>query len=225
MALQLDYGVQGYLATADDLFLVVHTLSELVRKAVWFWPKENIKIGEISKLRECKLGVCDVVTQWPWWSRYKDATVDALREIANRTNSSVVMRACYQRLLFENGAADRANAAFSDIYYIPRKLSQEFIEIVDVFLRHRVFLEIGVATTIRCLVAPTDVQPLLGDAIWGWATRMHPMVHFNTKSLYEKGYYHPVKWGFLARGSTEYIQLYCTKVLPYVHDRLARTID
>ena len=224
MALQLDYAVQGYLATADDLFLVVHTLSELARKAVWFWPNEWFRISEISKLRECKLGVCDVVPHWPWWRRYKVATVDALIEIANRKNSSVVMRACYQRLLFENGAADRANGAFSDIYYIPSKLSQEFLEIVDVFLRHRVFLEIGVATTIRCLVAPTDVQPLLGDAIWD-NTRMHPMMHFNTKSLYGKSYYHPVKWGFLARGSTEYIQLYCTKVLPYVHDRLARTID
>ena len=62
------------------------------------------------------------------------------------------------------GAADRANAAFSDIYYIPSKLSQEFLEIVYVFLRHKVFLEIGVATTIRCLVAPTNVQPLLGYA-------------------------------------------------------------
>ena len=225
MALQLDYAVQGYLATADDLFLVVHTLSELARNAVWFRPKENIKIGEISKLRECKLGMCDVNSRWSWWKPYQSATVDALREIANRTNSSVVMRACYQRLLFENGAADRANAAFSDIYYIPSKLSQEFLEIVDVFLRHMVFLEIGVATTIRCLVAPTNVQPLLGEAIWDWATRMHPRVHFKTKSLYEKSYYHPVKWGFLARGSTEYIQLYCSKVLPYVHDRLARTID
>ena len=171
---------------------------------MWFSLNEWIRISEISKHHKCKQGVCDIEAQWVWWSLYKDATVDALREIANRTNSYVVMRACYRRLLPENGAADRANAAYSDIYYIPSKLSQAFLEIVDVFLRHRVFLEIGVATTIRCLVAPTDVQPLLEDVVWDWTRPIHPKVHFKTKSLYGKSYYHPVKWGFLARGSTEY---------------------
>ena len=225
MALQMDYAVHGYLAAADDLLLVVHTLSELVTKAVWYRPKKSIRIGEISKLRECKLGMCDFYPHWPWWKDYQNATIDALREIANRRGSSAIMRECYQRLLSENGAADRPNGAVSDIYYIPSKLSQEFLEIVDVFLRHKVFLEIGVPTTIRCLVAPTDVQPLKGVAIWDMETRVQPWLHFKTKSLVGKSYWHPLKWGFLARGSTEYSQLYCTKVLPYLHDRLARTID
>ena len=224
-ALRLDYAVDGYLSAADDLLLAVHTLSELTTKAVWYRPKNSIRIGEISKLRECKLGMCDFYPHWKWWKDYQNATVEALKEIANRTHSSAIMHAGYQRLLSSNGAADRPNGGFADIYYIPSKLSREFLELVDVFLRHRVFLEIAVPTIIRCLVAPTDVVEIRGVAVNDVARRLQPWKYFTTQSLVGKSYWHPLKWGILAGGSVEYSKLYCTKVLPYLHDRFARSID
>ena len=117
MAVQIYFAVQGYLVASDDLLLVVHTLSTLSRKAVWFVP--HVHIGEISKLTECKRGVCGLPApvwhKWNWWAMYQNATTNALAEIASRRSSSTVMNACYQRLLFENGAIERANGAFTDI--------------------------------------------------------------------------------------------------------------
>ena len=225
MALQLGYHVQGYLAVADDLLLLVHTLSDLTTNAVWFIPKKNIRIGEISRLRECRLGMCDFYPHWDWWRDYQTATTNALAEIANRRSSSAILQTCYQRLLSSNGAANRANGGPSDIYYIPSKLSQDFLELVDIFLRHNVFLEIAVPTIIRCLAPAIDVQPLLGEEMLDFKSRIQPWLYFKTKSLGGKSYFHPLKWGFLAQGSTEYTNLYCSKVLPYLHDHLARVID
>ena len=227
MALQIDYAVQGYLVASDDLLLVVHTLSKLSRKAVWFVP--HVQIGEMSKLTECKRGVCGLPApvwhKWNWWAMYQNATTNALAEIASRRSSSTVMNACYQRLLSENGAIERANGAFSDIYYIPSQFSQDFIELADLFLHHKVLIEIAVPTIVRCLVASKDVQPLIGKERWG-KMKMEPWKYVKTNSLGGDSYSHPIKWGFLARGGpTELIKLYCTKVLPYLHDRSARKLD
>ena len=227
MALQMDYAVQGYLVVSDDLLLVVHTLSKLIRKAVWFVP--YVQIGEISKLTECRQDVCGFPAEWwfkqNWWEKYQIATTNALAEIANRRSSSTVMNACYQRLLSENGAIERANGAFSDIYYIPSQFSQDFIELADLFLHHKVLIEIAVPTIVRCLVASKDVQPLIGKLKQG-TIKMEPWKYVKTNSLSGESFVHPIKWGFLARGGpTELIKLYCTKVLPYLHDRSARKLD
>ena len=227
MALQLNYAVQGYLVASDDLLLVVHTLSKLTRKAVWFVP--YVQIGEISKLTECKQNVCGLpASAWcnqNWWAKYQSETTNALTEIANRRSSSFVMNACYQRLLFENGATERANGAFSDIYYIPSQFSQDFIELLHLFLHHKVLVEIAVPTIVRCLVASKDVQPLFGKQRTG-KDKMEPWKYVMTNSLGGDSYSHPIKWGFLARGGpTELIKFYCTKVLPYLHDRFARKLD
>ena len=200
MALQIDYAVQGYLVASDDLCLVVHTLSKLSRKAVWFVP--HVQIGEISKLTECKRGVCGLPApvwhKWNWWAMYQNTTTGALAEIASRRRSSTVTNACYQRLLFENGAIDRANGALTDIYYIPSQFSQYFIELADLFLHHKVLIEIAVPTIVRCLVASKDVHPLIGKERWG-KMKMEPWKYVKTNSLGGDSYSHPIKWGFLTR--------------------------
>ena len=214
MALQIDYAVQGYLVASDDLLLVVHTLSKLSRKAVWFVP--HVQIGEISKLNECKRGVCGLPApvcglpapvcglpapvwhKWNWWAMYQNATTDALAEIASRRSSSTVANACYQRLLFEDGAIERANGALTDVYYIPSQFSQYFIELADLFLHHKVLIEIAVPTIVRCLVASKDVHPLIGKERWG-KIKMEPWKYVKTNSLGGDSYSHPIKWGFLTR--------------------------
>ena len=149
---------------------------------------------------------------------YKKSTTRTLAEIASRRNSSTVMNACYQRLVRENGAAHRANGAFSDIYYIPSNYSQDFIELTELFLHHNVLVEIAVPTIVKCLTPSADVEHLRGDERWG-GDKMTPWKFIRSNNLGGKSYSHPVKWGFMARGaSTQYNQLYCATVLPYLHE-------
>ncbi|KAK2191655.1 hypothetical protein NP493_48g03020 [Ridgeia piscesae] len=126
------------------------------------------------------------------------------------------MHAGYQRLLSSNGAADRPNSGISDIYYIPSKLSREFLELVDVFLRHRVFLEIAVPTIIRCLVEPTDVVKIRGVAVNDVAVRKHPWMYIKTQSLLGRAtgipssgeFWRVVQWNTLSCTAPRFSHIY-----------------
>ena len=226
MALQMGYEVEGVLAAADDLLILVPTLSHLIRNAVLFQPLNVTHICDISRLLECKHDKCNVPATWFWWKPYKAQTTAALKEIENGKNSSAIIRTCYERLLSGNGAANRANAAFSDMFYIPSKLSQAYVELADVFLRHDVFLEIAVATIIRCMPESAGIQPLLGEVLWK-EQRNDPGRHFNSDIIRGKNFFHPMKWGSLANRAAHNrpTRLFCTKVLPYLHDPLGRLTD
>ena len=69
----------------------------------------------------------------------------------------------------------------------------------NLFLHHKVLIEIAVPTIVRCLVASKDVQPLIGKERWG-KMKMEPWKYVKTNSLGGDSYSHPIKWGFLARG-------------------------
>ena len=228
MALQMGYdSINGYLTASDDVLMVLHTIAQLKKNALWFVP--HVQVGELNKdLTECTKGKCGVRGPgWHrlnWWQMYKKSTTRTLAEIASRRNSSTVMNACYQRLVRENGAAHRANGAFSDIYYIPSNYSQDFIELSELFLHHNVLVEIAVPTIVKCLIPSADVEHLRGDERWG-GDKMTPWKFIRSNNLGGKSYSHPVKWGFMARGaSTQYNQLYCATVLPYLHDHKSATL-
>ena len=223
MALQMDYNVRGILVASDDLLLLVNTLAGLNKQAMWYVPKEIIRTGDLPTLKECKYGRCNDKPGWVPWEKYKTVTMNALAEIANNTKSAT-MRQCHQRLLDVNLKSARANGALSDVCYIPRKLWHEYVEIFEVFLRHKVFLEIAVPTTINCLGVAADRQPLIGEA-HAPPKKAKPWVYFQTKESRGRSYFHSIKWGYLARNVTEYNTLYCTKIMPYLHDRLATPID
>ena len=231
-AMQMGYDVQGVLVASDDLLLLVHRLSDMRRDLVWYVPKIHTLTGDFTNFLQCKYGSCNIKSVWVPWEKYKKVTMAALSEIRD-SNKSATMSACYRRLLSENGSPERANAALADIFYIPRKLWQSYTDFFEVFLRHKVFLEIAVPTIIRCLGANADIdlQPLFGDAKWG-KHRDKPWQYFIPTRW--KSFYHPIKWGFIgktSKGRTDsttiglYKNLFCNKIMPYLHDRLATPID
>ena len=222
-ALKMDYNVRGILVASDDLLLLVNTLARLKKQAMWYVPKETIYTGDLHTLKECRYGNCKYNPGWVPWHKYKRVTMNALAEIANNTKSAT-MRQCHQRLLGVNGAPMRANGALSDVFYIPRSLWRKYVDVFELFLRHKVFLEIAVPTTIKCLVDAKDVDPLIGEAHW-FNNKFNPWVYFKTKESRGRSFFHSIKWGYLARNVSEYNTLYCTKIMPYLHDRLATPID
>jgi len=223
-AVDMHYSVAGYLAMADDILLPVHPLSKLMdahRGVTWYLPPGEVRVGEVLKLRECRLGMCDFHPHWDWWEEYRPNIIQLFYKIHKLENYSPLVHRCHKQLIQLNNADMRPCGGYSDIYYIPKRIAGDFSELAKLFLQHSIFLEIAVPTIIRCLETPEDIQPLQGKQLWE-RDRTSPWIYFTPRDLVGKHYLHPTKWSGLARGDSNATEFYCNKVMPFMHDPYAR---
>jgi hypothetical protein len=226
-AVKMNYNVEGYLTISDDLFISALAVKPKMdfMNSVWFLPKKQIRIGEILKLRECRLGMCDFYPHWTWWEEFRPAVIQLFYTFQKIAPQSPVVHQCYSQLKAVNGADFRPCGGYSDIYYIPKRLASSFSVLVDIFLKHQVFLEIAIPTIIQCLEVPEEVQSLEPLVLWE-EDRIFPWKYFTPKDMIGKHFMHPTKWGFLAdkksNVSAEVTDFYCKKIVPFMHDPYGR---
>ena len=167
-ALRMNFPVDGYLFASDDLLLLPVPLSRLGADRVWFVPANEIRIGDLDTLRECHLGMCDFHPHWDWWATYKSATIEALGRMSELARFSPLLFRCLAKLRQHNGVGlsqIRVNGAYSDIFYIPSRIADEFADVAEVFAESGVFLEIAVPTVLQCIEPLDNFQPLPGKDI------------------------------------------------------------
>jgi hypothetical protein len=217
-AITMNYrGIGGYLVVADDMFLLPHSLRHYDKNSIWFMV-DGIRIGEITKLRECRLGMCDFHPHWHWWADYQHATINALKGL-KKQNSDTFYK-CHQQLVRLNGGEMRPNARNADIYFVPVRLEQQVSELFGHFLEHRVFVEIAVPTVLNCLSGKGDAQHIPGVLNWEESRDMS-WLFFNNKHLLGKRFLHPTKWSRIET-FTEMKELYCAKLIPFLFDPYGR---
>ena len=214
------YTVDGYLFIADDLLLLLNPVSNLPHDRVWFIPEKEIRTGDMKVLRECQFGMCDFFPSWVWWKDYRNESISVLTDMKQKGEKFWIFNRCFNDLKRINGAELRLNGGYSDIYYIPHRLSSDFLELSHLFLDHRVFLEIAVPSVIRCLTS-TDIEPLPGLRNW-FESRDHPWNFFSRSHLFGQTCLHPVKWSRMNEGSHNLTSMFCDYVIPYTFDPLAR---
>lgn len=221
-AILMRYQVDGYLVIADDLLLLINQLVHFPRNVVWHLPRSELRIADLTTLRECRLDMCDFYPHWHWWEDYVAEMLKLLRIFRDEQWSSPVVHRCYSELVRLNGAEFRANGGYSDVYYIPSRLAEDFADLAQMFLREKIFLEIAVPTIVRCLELPEDIHALRGKSVWD-LDRDQPWKYFVRSQLFEKVYLHPTKWSGLVNDSVpELVSLYCDYVIPFQFDPYAR---
>ena len=221
MAVDFHYSVEGYQIIADDVLLALYKLRDLRSHLVWFMPQKDVRIGDVRKLRECRLGMCDFHPRWNWWESYQNEVLNALFDLEAKSRSSRTAYRCHYQLLRLTGGPLRAYRAFSDTYYIPSRTAEDFAYLAKIFRKHNVFLEITIPTIIQCLENPEDIEPLPGLLMWE-ENRDRPWEHFTVKEFRLNTFMHPVKWGYLDTGEPGYAEYFCTKIVPFMHDRYGR---
>lgn len=122
---------------------------------------------------------------------------------------------CARSLQTVTGGPYRALGGNTDFYYVPSTLVEPLLPVFHHFLRHKVFLEIAVPTSIHCVSYKVNV--LKGKLDWT-ETRDEPWLHFDLASLRGVAFMHPVKWGYAARGDIDFRDFYCDKVLPLIYN-------
>lgn len=222
-AINMHFPVEGYLVISDDLLVSVYKTFDLRRFLSWYVPSKEVKTADITKLKECRLGMCDFYPHWYWWEAYQTEVLKLLSRMEREQYSSSVVNRCYRQLMVLNGGQHRVNGAYSDIYYIPDRIASEFSILTSLFLEEDIFLEIAIPSILRCLENTDDMEVLRGIASWE-VERDFAWVSFTKQKFLGKSYLHPTKWSYLARGVPKFKDLYCDKILPYVHDRNGRLV-
>ena len=167
-AVRMNFVVDGFLFASDDLLLLPVPLSRLSGDRVWFVPANEIRIGDLDSLRECRLGMCDFHPHWDWWADYKSATIEALDRMVQLARHSPLFYRCLAKLCEQNGVGRshiRVNGAYSDIFHIPSRIAHNFANVAEIFAEYGVFLEIAVPTVLQCIEPLEKFQPLPGKDI------------------------------------------------------------
>jgi len=159
---RMNFHATGYLFASDDLLLFPSFIAKLPDDSVWFLPQKEIRVGDLATMRECNLGMCDFYMRWTWWEDYRNATINALNTLSSSCSVSSVLCNCYLELERLNGQTMRANGGYSDIFYVPNHLMNNFAKLAAVFLESGVFVEIAIPTVLRCVQSPQDVQSMPG---------------------------------------------------------------
>ena len=221
MVMSMRYNTTGYLVMADDILLSILGMQGFPSNQIWYLPKSDIKIADITTFRECRLGICDFYPRWNWWLAYKNQTTEVYKELFGNQQQSSFLEMCKERLRTFTGASERVCGAYSDIYYIPKRYVYSFTQLIQPFYKHRVFCEITIPTILQSIEQADQIYPLQGHIEWS-SNREFPWLYFNNHYLLDKVFLHPVKWSYIDDGSSEHAQFFCTNVLPFLHDRFGR---
>ncbi len=208
-AINMHYPVEGILFLADDLSLAPANIKNFQHDSTWFVPVWDTINDDIRD---------PIIHQWGF-HRYKQDHLRFWDRIEKDQESSPVLQQCFYNLIARNGDTHRVNGGFADLYYIPRRITQEFAFLGSIFLEQNIFLEIAVPTIIQCLDGLDNVDVLDGE--YRNENNHFPWMKFVDPKFKGRSYLHRTKWSFLAGNDphkTMYQHFYCNRILPWVHD-------
>ncbi len=216
-AINMNYSVAGYLFTSDDMIFSISKISTFDKNKTWFFPVWDSAMDDVMD---------PIVWQWGF-KRYRYKIRSVIRRMAKHENDSSVIGQCYNQLKELNRGPFRVNGGLADLYYIPKRLAPQFSVLGSIFFEEEVFLEVAVPTIVQCIESLTNVVELVGE--YRRSDRNEPWLKFTKKRFFDRSYMylHPTKWATLSldtqsRKTALLRQLYCTKVLPWLHDPLGR---
>ena len=199
-AMEVHRNYTGYLLINDDILLNPWTLDDLNQNKVWEGPKQPITIGKVGRIRK-----------WYWWKH----PLWGLPKCLLAKNESIIKHPDLLSLEYNNTLAasneinteNRIKGCYrgrSDVLYIPRQFSEQFIALSKIFYKHDVFLEIAIPTIVRMIVdESTSRQLMRGVYLPG---RVNDTLIRNTNNLWslykeQLHFIHPVKMNYMDNGT------------------------
>jgi len=173
---------QGYLFLMDDLLLNYWNLTKFDKNKVWF-----IKF-------QSKHNVVDVINSdrkdW-WWGRQfgKERCASAWQELSDRFKN---------RLEKTLGVRNAFVGGNSDIYYVPKRLVEDYVEIFNIMSNNEVFLELAIPTGLYAIEDYDNFETMLIKYLWSKYAGTMSMTgdRLSWRSFYSKELtgLHPVKF-------------------------------
>uniref|UniRef100_A0A2C9LJ03 Uncharacterized protein n=1 Tax=Biomphalaria glabrata TaxID=6526 RepID=A0A2C9LJ03_BIOGL len=214
IVMKLRMPVQGYLQIGDDVLLSPWNLASLPRDVMWV----NNQRGKVH------LHKIQTSFAWEHWNKEygQRAIVNVFHEMKAVANSSSVKKprvADFSRAFLKNVAenlgADYVMYGNTDIFYVPDRLSREFIVAAELFFRHRCMTEIALPVIHVGLTKPDQIVYIPGVVLWG-SNRSVSWRYFRNDP---SAFIHPFKWLSLSK-KKEGRSFLCNKYLHLLETNL-----
>ncbi|CAB4026862.1 Hypothetical predicted protein [Paramuricea clavata] len=142
-------GYRGYFYINDDALVNWWTFYKLDKEKVWLGADIWIDTAHI-------MGKKEIPDSWVWWSQWSNsakACEDSYLEITQqyRSNEYINITKLVETHLDNGEGKKRCLKTWSDIFYVPKRFSDQFQRISFVFHKNRVFLEAAVPTILSFL--------------------------------------------------------------------------
>jgi hypothetical protein len=203
-AMEMYPNVSGYLQTGDDVFFLFHNMSIFPQDKVWYMPLAEAEIADFVKQQYCNNDMCKGKCTWVWYQKYKKHLTHIWNDFKN--SSSTTRKQCYQRLVASTKGDYRTfGKVQADFYYIPVQIRNDVMEILRMFLHHKLFLEMAIVDALACSVDdPNKWMNLSGAWVFDPKIRNKPRKYFAATNAQNEltpqshllDFYHPVKWGY-----------------------------
>ena len=212
--------VDGYLVTADDALFFPDVLRGFNASVAWL-PDHQHKY-DVDTMKECDGDACDNDPFWYWWEKYRSNILNMFEFFEKETQSSVA-HDCHTQLRLVSGGRRRLFGGIADVYYIPRRLAKQFVQLSQMMLRLEMFVEIAVQVMVMCLEEVGHVQRL--PLFLSWDSRRLEPAYVWRQALSRKPcnvFIHPMKWSIMQNATAKFNTcfVFCNEVLPFLHSTL-----
>ncbi|ESP05505.1 hypothetical protein LOTGIDRAFT_152359 [Lottia gigantea] len=201
--MEINFKVDGYLFIGDDTLLNTRQLDA--------YPLNKPMIVGLDPFRRSWKS-----HKWPNWNKNwgRSAFLSAWKELEDIANKSLEFsqRFTYftNNLYNNSGFNDGLQTSAVDFFYIPSKYQNDFIFYFNLFFKHKVYLEIAVATIISGVIPKSDIILSRGKYLWSVKDRQNYEQFYNNELLY----LHPVKFNREFK-SDKGLKFFCEIYFPY----------
>ena len=204
---------RGYLYVNDDMIVNWWTFFNLDKEKLW---QGGIIIAGDNHV----MGSRPISNNWPWWnikSKSAEACEDSYLEITHKYRSSEYLNITklVKRHVVNCEGEKCCFRAWSDLFYIPKKFSDQFQRLSFVFHKNRVFLEVAVPTIMSFL----DLRDSWEKHYGIYLPDKYGSIDFADGKLvwknynYDISFIHPVKFhGNVAKNNREKLK---NDIIPY----------
>ncbi|KAK6188902.1 hypothetical protein SNE40_004983 [Patella caerulea] len=201
-AIKIGYNVSGILMLSDDVLLNTWKTDEL--------PKDRPWLHQVYTLHR------DQSHNWynwrqPWGQK---AFKSVWQELTDLSKNSTAVKNSFgnfeRRLQVISKSETGLCFGFEDIVYLPQRIFNEFVFFGDLFAKHKVFLEIALATLLVGLVENEELVMLPGSYLWD-NDRTNYERFFNVSHIFM----HPFKLGVESKKLAG-LEFLCHTYIPYL---------
>ena len=219
LVMQMKFKAKGYILISDDVIINLRgwNLVDKGRTALTYADTDGIRLYDSQTVNRClpDIWTCTSPTHWPWIRTYEKKLKALIADINNLTISDLDFRKGFDRMKKYYGGELRVLSAYSDMFYIPQSLANQFIKFSRIFEKHKMFIEIAVPTIVGYISNPNDIQLEKAIQMPYDYSRDKPWLRWkNMKNSAQYMYIHPVKLGNIAQNNSDMIKLYCKSIIP-----------
>ena len=189
-------GFRGYFYVNDDMIVNWWNFMNFDKDKIW--------LGAPINLEGChRVGQRPLAKDWIWWeatngAEHCEKTHDEIKVLANHDKTlRVNIKKMLSNLLLNGKNKTLCFKTWSDMFYVPGRLSFEFQLFSEMFFRNKVFLEISVPTILSFLDLHENWEKAYGTYlpdIFGWVDFIKGEHPWRVYSFNKTLFIHPVKF-------------------------------